>query len=91
MRFEIIKKRQYIMIKNVVYITNIQYIRVYFPQYSLMHNIKTNFDKIFNICKHHLNEFCKDQNNFVSYRLLPKMPGLQIVALSITAKSLGID
>jgi hypothetical protein len=56
-----------------------------------MHNIKTNFDKIFNICKHHLDEFCDAGNNFESYRHPPKMSDLQIVALSITAESLGID
>lgn len=79
------------MIINVVHITDKQYLRVYLPQYSLMHNIKANFDKIFNICKHHLSEHCNDENNFRHYKNGPKMSDLQIVALSITAESLGID
>ena len=74
-----------------MHVTDIQYLRVYLPQYSLMHNIKANFDKIFDICKHHLAEHCNDDDNFFIYRHKPKMPDLQIVALSITAESLGID
>jgi hypothetical protein len=56
-----------------------------------MHNLKINFDKIFNISKSVLNDFLVDDFNFQLYKKVPKMSDLQIVALSLTAESLSID
>lgn len=56
-----------------------------------MHNLKTNFDKIFQICKTHLEEYIIDNDNFYNYPNMPKMSDIQIVTLSITAESLSID
>jgi hypothetical protein len=56
-----------------------------------MHNLKTNFDKISQICKTHLNDYIIDNDNFYRYSNMPKMSDIQIVALAITAESLSID
>jgi hypothetical protein len=79
------------MIKNGVHITDIQYFRVYLPQYSLMHNIKTNFDIISDICNDLLKDYLIENGNFYVYRNKPKMADIQIVALALTAEALSID
>jgi hypothetical protein len=79
------------MIKNVVHNTDKQYFRVYLPQYSLMHNIKTNFDIILDICNNLLKDYLSVDGNFENYRNKPKLPDIQLVALAITAESLSID
>lgn len=57
-----------------------------------MHNIKTNFDKFFNISKLYLKEFIVDHtNNFQLYRNKPKMNDWEIIALSLCAEALSID
>lgn len=56
-----------------------------------MHNLKTNFDKIIGITKLALADFLLEDGNFYRYKNKPKMSDLEIVALSLTAESLGID
>ena len=56
-----------------------------------MHNLKTNFDKIIGIAKSTLANVLLEDNNFFHYRNKPKMTDIEIVALSLTAESLGID
>lgn len=57
-----------------------------------MHNIKTNFDKIFNLSKLYLKDFIVDcSNNFQFYRNQPKMSDCEIVALSLCSEALSID
>ncbi|MBK8053582.1 MAG: hypothetical protein IPK35_10020 [Saprospiraceae bacterium] len=56
-----------------------------------MHNIKTNFDIIFDICKSIFNDEIIDDGNFFKYPNKPKMSDIQLVALSLTAESLSID
>lgn len=58
---------------------------------SLMHNLKSNFDRFFNITKSVFKEKINSQDNFHLYRNQPKLSDCQIIALSITAESLGID
>lgn len=58
---------------------------------SLMHNLKSNFDRFFNITKSVFKEKINSQDNFRLYRNQPKLSDCQIIALSITAESLGID
>lgn len=76
-----------------MHITDIQYIRskFYHKFTSCMHNLKTNFDKFFNITKSvfkdHLNEF----DNFCFYPNRPKLSDCEIIALSVTGESIGID
>jgi len=56
-----------------------------------MHNIKSNFDIIFDICKSIFKDDVFDDGNFFKYPNKPKMSDIQLVALSLTAESLSID
>lgn len=56
-----------------------------------MHNIKTNFDIILDICKSIFKDDVLDDGNFCKYPNKPKMSDIQLVALSLTAESLSID
>ncbi len=56
-----------------------------------MHNLKTNFDKMYNIVKSSLSEKLNQQDNVQFYPKLPKMNDCSIITLSICAESLGID
>lgn len=73
--------------------SDIQYLRsiIHYINTSIMHNLRSNFDKFFNITKsvfiNHINSF----DNLYSYRNRPKMSDCQIIALAVTGESLGID
>lgn len=56
-----------------------------------MHNLKTNFDKIIRIVKSILEESLYPDGNFQAYRNKPKMTDIEVIALALTAESLGID
>jgi hypothetical protein len=56
-----------------------------------MHNLKTNFDKIYRIAKSSLSDKLDTQDNLQFYPRLPKMNDCSIIALSICCESLGID
>lgn len=55
-----------------------------------MHDLKTNFDKIYEIAKDALGNILLDGNARV-YRHKPKMTDLEIIVLSICQESLAID
>ena len=73
--------------------TDKQYIRVINPQKnnSVMHNLKSNFDKFFHITKSFLSSQLNDFDNLYPYRNKPKLSDCEIIALSITGESIGID
>ena len=56
-----------------------------------MHNLKTNFDKIFNITKSFFNGSINADYNFYHYPRKPKMSDCEIINLSILGESIGID
>jgi hypothetical protein len=56
-----------------------------------MHNLKTNFDKFFNITKSVFKDRLKQDDNFFFYPNKPKMSNCEIIALSVTGESIGID
>ena len=60
-------------------------------KYLSMHNIKTNFDKILNICKLHSAELVDDFGNVPRSGTKPKFSDLEIIALSMTSEALSID
>ena len=62
-----------------------------YSTFSYMHNLKTNFDKILQISKLALSEYLLPNGNFFTYRHLPKLSDIEVVALSITSEALGID
>jgi Transposase DDE domain len=56
-----------------------------------MHNLKTNFDKIYLIVKTSLSDKLNGKDNVQFYPRLPKMNDCSIITLSVMAESLGID
>lgn len=73
--------------------TEKQYIRVInlHKNNSIMHNLKSNFDKFFHITKSYLGSQLDDFDNLYPYRNKPKLSDCEIIALSITGESIGID
>jgi hypothetical protein len=58
---------------------------------SIMHNLRSNFDKFFNITKSIFKNRINSFDNFYSYRNRPKMSDCEILALAVTGETLGID
>ena len=56
-----------------------------------MHNIKTNFDKFYEIVKSSLQSNLNEDDNLQFYPNKPKMNDCSIIALCICAESIGID
>ena len=56
-----------------------------------MHNIKTNFGRIYRICKEFFEGEVDNRGNFQFYPKSATMADLEIVALSCTMEALGID
>jgi hypothetical protein len=56
-----------------------------------MHNLKINFDKFFNITKSVFKGRLNQSDNFSFYPNKPKLSDCEIIALSVTGESLGID
>jgi len=79
--------------KKVMHNTDKQYIRVINSDKnnSIMHNLKSNFDKFFHITKSFLCSELDDFDNLFSYHNKPKLSDCEIIALSITGESIGID
>lgn len=79
--------------KKVMHNTDIQYIRslIHHKYTSNMHNLKTNFDKFFNITKSVFKDRLNQSDNFYFYPKKPKLSDCEIIALSVTGESLGID
>ena len=73
--------------------TDKQYIRciIYHNKTSAMHNLRTNFDKFFDLTKSILKERINSSGNLRFYSNKPKMTDCEIIALSLTSESLGID
>jgi len=58
---------------------------------SDMHNLKTNFDKFFNITKSVFKDRLNKSENFFSYPNIPKLSDCEIIALSVSGESISID
>ena len=56
-----------------------------------MHNLKTNFDKIFIITKSFFSGSIDVDGNFNYYPRKPKMSDCEIITMSILCESIGID
>ena len=72
--------------KKVMHNTDIQYIRSnnHHKFTSIMHNLKTKFDKFFNITKLVFKDRLNKSDNFFSYPNEPKLSDCEIIALSVT-------
>ena len=56
-----------------------------------MHNLKTNFDKILNICKLHSKGLVDEYGNIPRCGVKPKFSDIEVIALSMTSEALSID
>ncbi len=56
-----------------------------------MHNLKSNFDKFFNISNSVFKNRIDKSDNFMFYPHKPKMSDCEIIALTLTGESIGID
>ena len=56
-----------------------------------MHNLKTNFDKIFETVKQFSENLVNERGNISRRGVIPKFSDLEVIALSLTAEALGID
>ena len=79
--------------EKVMHNTEKQYIRSNINQIltSYMHNLKTNFDKFFNITKSVFKDCLNQADNYYFYPNKPKLSYCEIIALSVTGESIGID
>jgi len=57
----------------------------------IMHNLKTNFDKILDITKSFFQDSLNADGNYYFYSNKPKMSDCEIITLSILSESIGID
>ena len=70
---------------------NINNLRLQFQNYYDMHNIKTNFDKILNICNLHSKDLVNPYGNVQRPGTKPRFSDIEVIALSITSEALSID
>jgi hypothetical protein len=79
--------------KKVMHNTDTQYIKseIHHKFTSNMHNLKTNFDKFFDITKLVFKDRLNKSDNFYLYLNEPKLSDCEIIALSVTGESIGID
>jgi len=58
---------------------------------SVMHNLKTNFNKLFNITKLVFIDHLNESDNFFFYPNMPKPSDCEVISPSVTGESIGID
>ena len=81
------------MKEKVVHYIDFQYIREYLTPIKrlYMHNLSSNFHLFLDITKSVFKSSVNANGNFKFYPRQPKLSDCQIIALSITAESIGID
>lgn len=78
---------------KIVHLTEIQYIKEYLPpsKIILMHNLSANFLIFLDITKSVFKSRINSEDNFKFYPRKPKQSDCEILALTLTAESIGID
>ena len=66
-------------------------VAIHHKYYLIMHNLKTNFDKILNITKSFYNGFIDADGNYYFYPNKPKMFDCEILTLFLVGETIGID
>ncbi len=56
-----------------------------------MHNLYANFVKILEVCKHFAQDLVNNKGNLTRLGVVPKFSNLEVIALSLTAETMGID
>ena len=74
----------------LLYISKLKVV-IHHKHYLVMHNLKTNFDKILNITKSFFKGSIDSDGNYYSYPRKPKMSDVEIITLSLLGEAIGID
>ena len=74
----------------LLYISNLK-VAIHHKYYLIMHNLKTNFDKILNITKSFYKGFIDADGNYYFYPNKPKMFDCEILTLFLVGETIGID
>jgi len=74
----------------LLYISNLKVV-IHHKYYLIMHNLKTNFDKILNITKSFYKGSIDAEGNYYFYPNKPKMSDCEIITLSLVGEAIGID
>ena len=74
----------------LLYISNLKVV-IHHKYYLIMHNLKSNFDKILNITKSFYNGSIDADGNYYFYPNKPKMSDCEIITLSLVGETIGID
>ena len=74
----------------LLYISNLKVV-IHHKYYLIMHNLKTNFDKILNITKSFYKGSIDAEGNYYFYPNKPKMSDCEIITLSLVGETIGID
>ena len=79
--------------KRLCKLLNISKLKVvnYHKYTFIMHNLKTNFDKILDITKSFYKGSIDTDHNYYFYPNKPKMSDCEIIALSLVGETIGID
>ena len=64
---------------------------IYHKNSFIMHNLKTNFDKILDITKSFFKGSINADGNYYFYPNKPKMSDCEVIALSVLCETIGID
>jgi hypothetical protein len=79
--------------KRLCILLNISKLKVviHYKYTFIMHNLKTNFDKILDITKSFFQDSLNADGNYYYYPNKPKMSDCEIIALSLVGEAIGID
>ncbi len=79
--------------KRLCNLLNISKLKVVFHDKNsfIMHNLKTNFDKILDITKSFFKGSIDADGNYYFYPNKPKMSDCEVITLSVLCESIGID
>jgi hypothetical protein len=79
--------------KRLCKLLNISKLKVvnYHKYTFIMHNLKSNFDKILDITKSFYKSSIDADDNYYFYPNKPKMSDCEIIALSLVGETIGID
>jgi len=92
-RLELLKTLLINQTKYVIHNTDKQYIRciIYHNKTSIMHNLRSNFDKFLELTKSVFKGRINDSGNLIFYPNKPIMTDCEIIALSFSSEALKID
>lgn len=65
--------------------------KIKMTEITAMHSLFANFVIILEVCKHFAQDFVNDKGNMPRAGVVPKFSDLEVIALSLTAETMGIN